>query len=188
MLTHLHAVHISQGAAGGLGHLAVQYAKASGIRVIATVIGTNHLEFAESLGADLALDPMTMSTEQFLGQVREKTCGGVHGVLALAPCVGSIELAIQTLRPTGTAVLVALPPGNISIPIFDLVTKGWHIAGSLVGTRADLNAALGFAARGEVVCKTHVEPMGNYREVLKNLREGKYEGRAVFADAPEGVA
>jgi propanol-preferring alcohol dehydrogenase len=171
-----------------LGHLAVQYAKASGFRVIATVIGTNHMEFAESLGADLAMDPMTMSTEQFLDRVREKTDGGVHGVLALAPCVGSIELAIQTLRPTGTAVLVALPSGSVSIPIYDLVSKGWHIVGSLVGTRADLKAAMGFSARGEVVCKTHVEPMSNYQEALKNLREGKYEGRVVFAEAPEGVA
>ena len=150
-------------------------------------MGPNHVEFVESLGADLVIDSMTLSTEQFLARVREKTDDGVHGVLALAPCTSSIELAIQALRPTGTAVLVALPPGNISIPIYDVVTKGWHILGSLVGTRADLNAALGFAARGEVVCKTHVEPMENYRETLENLRKGNYKGRVVFANAPEGV-
>jgi len=176
------------GAAGGLGHLAVQYAKAAGVRVVAADIGTNKLEFVESLGADFALDPHALSGEQFLEQVRQKTGGGVHGVLALAPCVASVELAIQTLRRTGTAVIVALPPGEVKIPIFDLVTKGLTIVGSLVGTRADLKAALGFVARGEVQCNTHVEPMANYQEAVAKCRDGAFEGRVVFANAPDGVA
>jgi len=176
------------GAAGGLGHLAVQYAKASGVRVVAADIGTNKLEFVESLGADFALDPHKLTAEQFVEQVRQKTGGGVHGVLALAPCCDSIGLAIQTLRRTGTAVVVALPRGNISIPVFDLVSKGLNIVGSLVGTRADLKAALGFAARGEVLCQTHVEPLANYKEALDKCRNGTFEGRVVFANAPDGVA
>ncbi len=175
------------GAAGGLGHLAVQYAKAFGVRVVAVDRGSDKVSFCDSLGADITVDSDELSEKEFLKVIHDKT-GGVHAAIALAPCLKSMELAVQTLRPTGTLVLVGLPPGYISISPFDIIMKGLHIVGSLVGTRADLKAALEIAARGEIVCRTHVEPMSNQKEAIRKLRASQYEGRVVFADTPEFIA
>lgn len=176
------------GAAGGLGHLGVQYAKASGMLVIAVDIGAEKLSFCQGLGADMTIDPTTLTEAEILQLICEKTDSqGCAAALCLAPNVQSVEMAIHSLRPCGTAVLVAFPKGNISLSPFEIITKGIKLVGSLVGTRADMKEALEFGARGEVVCKTHVEPMKNYASVITGLRNGDYQGRVVFQDVPFSI-
>jgi propanol-preferring alcohol dehydrogenase len=79
-----------------------------------------------------------------------------------------------------SASCIALPSGEFSIPIFDVVIKELTIKGSIVGTRQDQIEAFDFAARGLINCTTHPEPFENVSNVIKNLRQGKYEGRAVL--------
>jgi alcohol dehydrogenase, propanol-preferring len=164
--------------AGGLGHVAIQYAKAMGLHVAALDIAGSRLSLARELGADLAVDASDPDAVQ---QVLRATGGGAHGVLVTAPSVPAFRQAISMARRRGTISLVGLPPGEFPTPIFEVVLKRLTIRGSIVGTRADLAEALAFAADGKVRTRTTVEPLEKINEVLARLDAGKVDGRVVLS-------
>ena len=132
---------------GGLGHLAVQYAKAMGLHVAALDVTEEKLALARSLGADVAVDAKAPDAVQ---QIVTQTGGGAHGVLVTAVSPTAFAQALRMVRRKGTVSLVGLPPGDFPTPIFDVVLKRITIRGSIVGTRADLAEAIAFAAEGKV--------------------------------------
>jgi len=164
--------------AGGLGHVAIQYAKAMGLHVAALDIAGSRLSLARALGADLAVDASDPDAVQ---QVLRATGGGAHGVLVTAPSVPAFRQAISMARRRGTVSLVGLPPGEFPTPIFEVVLKRLTIRGSIVGTRTDLAEALAFAAEGKVRTRTTVEPLEKINEVLARLDAGKVDGRVVLS-------
>ena len=105
---------------GGLGHIAVQYAKAMGLHVAALDIGEHKLALARQLGADVAVDA---SAHDAVAQIVKATGGGVHGVVVTAVSPPAFGQALGLVRRKGTVSLVGLPPGNFAIPIFDVVLK-----------------------------------------------------------------
>lgn len=163
--------------AGGLGHVAIQYAKAMGLHVAALDIAESRLSLARELGADIAVNA---SHEDAVAQVLRATDGGAHGVLVTAPSVPAFRQAISMARRRGTISLVGLPPGDFPTPIFETVLKRLTIRGSIVGTRADLSEAIAFAAEGKVRTRTTVEPLENVNAVLSRLADGKVDGRVVL--------
>ena len=175
------------GGAGGLGHLAIQYAKAMGLKVIAMDQGQNKLSFMEEMGADCVFDYTTFDTSlEFVNSVTDNQ--GVHAAVCAAPDEDAMHNCVHMVKRGGTVVLVAFSPStSMKVPVNEVITKGITIKGSIVGTRADLKEAMGFAERGVVKPKTHVESMKNYDACLNNLRENKYEGRIVFAEAPDSI-
>ena len=118
---------------GGLGHLAVQYAKAMGLHVAALDVTEEKLALARSLGADVTVDAKAPDAVQ---QIVTQTGGGAHGVLVTAVSPAAFAQALQMVRRKGTVSLVGLPPGDFPTPIFDVVLKRITIRGSIVGTRA----------------------------------------------------
>ena len=162
---------------GGLGHIAVQYAKAMGLHVVAVDVADEKLALARSLGADAAVNGRT---PQAVADVLKLTGGGAHGVLVTAVSVGAFGQAIQMARRKGTVSLVGLPPGDFPAPIFNIVLKRITIRGSIVGTRGDLNEALAFAAEGKVSAHIHRTGLENINQVFAALREGKVDGRMVL--------
>jgi alcohol dehydrogenase, propanol-preferring len=160
---------------GGLGHMAVQYAKAMGMRVAAVDVGEDKLTLAKSLGAEVAANA---KTEDVVAKIQKAT-GGAHGVLVTAVSTGAFRQAIGMLRRGGTCSLVGLPPGDFPTPIFEVVLKGLTIRGSIVGTRNDLAEALAFAAAGKVKAHFDVEPLENINGIFDRMRQGKIEGRIV---------
>jgi propanol-preferring alcohol dehydrogenase len=80
----------------------------------------------------------------------------------------------------GTVSLVGLPPGDFPTPIFDVVLKRITVRGSIVGTRADLAEAIGFAAGGRVRAHVHRARLDDINRVLSDLRTGNVEGRIVL--------
>lgn len=162
---------------GGLGHVAVQYAKAMGLHVAAVDVSESKLDLARSLGADVALNA---SDHDFVRKLRTETEGGAHGVLVTAPSVPAFRQAIDVARRRGTVCLVGLPPGDFPTPIFDVVLKRITIRGSIVGTRADLAEAIDLAVEGRV--RTHIEtaPLEAINGILHRLEAGKIDGRAVL--------
>ncbi|WP_262503778.1 alcohol dehydrogenase AdhP [Sphingosinithalassobacter sp. CS137] len=163
---------------GGLGHVAVQYAKAMGFHVAAVDVSEPQLELARSLGADVAVNARD---EDAVRQVRQETDGGAHGVLVTAPSVPAFRQAIDMTRRRGTVSLVGLPPGDFPTPIFDVVLKRVTIRGSIVGTRHDLAEAIAFAGEGKVKAHTATAPLEEVNEVLAALAGGKVEGRVVLS-------
>jgi propanol-preferring alcohol dehydrogenase len=161
---------------GGLGHLAVQYAKAMGFRVAVVDVGDDKLDLARALGASVtvnarSVDPVTA--------IQEAT-GGAQGVLITAVSKGAFAQGVGMLRRGGTCVLNGLPPGDFPLSIFDVVFRCLTIRGSLVGTRADLKEALAFAASGQVKARIETTTLEKVNDVLKRLRDGKVNGRVVL--------
>ena len=162
---------------GGLGHVALQYARAMGLHVVALDVSEGKLALARSLGADAAIDAGAPDAAR---QVMKLTGGGAHGVLVTAVSPGAFTQALRLVRRKGTVAFVGLPPGNFETRIVDVVLKRITIRGSIVGTRKDLAEALQFAAEGKVRAHIRRAPLGAINQVLADLRNGKVEGRMVL--------
>ena len=162
---------------GGLGHVAVQYAKAMGFHVVAIDVDPAKLAHAKRLGADLAIDGREPDAAEML--IRE-TGGGAHGVLVTAVSTGAFGQAIAMVRRRGTVALVGLPPGDFPLPIFPVVLKRITVRGSIVGTRQDLTEAIAFAAEGQVRANVTVEPLAAINDVFGRMERGQIEGRIVL--------
>jgi propanol-preferring alcohol dehydrogenase len=162
---------------GGLGHVAVQYAKAMGLHVVAVDVSEEKLALARALGADLAVDGRQPDA---VDRVVAATGGGGHGVLVTAVSVPAFGQALAMARRRGTVSLVGLPPGNFPTPIFDVVLKRLTVRGSIVGTRMDLAEALAFAAEGKVRPRIHHAALQDINGVFEALKTGRVDGRMVL--------
>lgn len=160
---------------GGLGHLAVQYAKAMGLNVAAVDIDDSKLEFAKRLGATVTVNAKNTDPVAYL----KKEIGGAHGVLVTAVSPKAFEQAIGMARRGGTIALNGLPPGKFDLSIFDMVLDGITVRGSIVGTRKDLQESLDFASKGKVKANIAVEPLENINDIFARMHAGKIEGRIV---------
>lgn len=161
---------------GGLGHMAVQYARAMGMHVAAIDVHPDKLELARSLGAEITIDARESDPVAELQQ----RIGGVHGVLVTAVSPAAFEQAFGVLRPHGTMALVGLPPGRFAMPIFDTVLKRITVRGSIVGTRQDLEEALAFAGDGAVAAHFSWDRLDNVNDVFERMEAGAIDGRVVL--------
>jgi propanol-preferring alcohol dehydrogenase len=161
---------------GGLGHIAIQYAKAMGLHVAAIDIGPEKLQLARKLGAEITVD----AKEEDAIQTIQKKIGGAHGALVTAVSLPAFKQALGTLRRGGTCVLNGLPPGEFPVSIFDLVLNGQTVRGSIVGTRKDLEEALQFAAEGKVKATIEEQQLGSINDIFDRLKKGKVNGRIVL--------
>jgi propanol-preferring alcohol dehydrogenase len=161
---------------GGLGHIAVQYARAMGLRVVAVDIDDAKLALATRLGAEVAVNA---ATSDVVADVQKAT-GGVHGVLVTAVHPQAFGQAIGLARRGGTIVFNGLPPGEFPAPIFDIVLKGLTIRGSIVGTRQDMAEALDFFARGLIHPTVQSARLDDINEVFGRMERGQIDGRVVI--------
>ena len=168
---------VISGAGGGLGHVAIQYAKAMGLHVAAVDLGPEKAALARMLGAEIAIDAQRQDPATEI----QKQIGGAQGVLVTAVSTMAFKQAIGMLRRGGTCVLNGLPPGEFPVSIFDLVLNGYTIRGSIVGTRLDLEEALSFAAEGKVKAIIETQPLESINDVFQRLKTGKVNGRVVPA-------
>jgi len=162
---------------GGLGHVAVQYAKAMGLHVAAVDVSESKLALARRLGAELAVDARS---PEAVAQVLKETGGGAHGVLVTAVSPPAFTQALHMARRKGTVSLVGLPPGSFATPIFDVVLKRITLRGSIVGGRRDLAEALAFAAEGKVRATIQHVQLEAINDVFADLRKGIVDGRVVI--------
>jgi alcohol dehydrogenase, propanol-preferring len=162
---------------GGLGHLAVQYAKAMGLHVCAVDIDDKKLEHATQLGADAVVNA---KHEGAIEAVIKATNGGGHGVLITAPSLIAFNQGVAMTRKRGICVLVGLPPGEFPVPLFDVVANCVTIRGSFVGTRQDMAEALAFAAEGKVKADIELQPLSAINDVFKRLENGDVPSRVVI--------
>ncbi|KAK6429601.1 hypothetical protein LTR95_014251 [Oleoguttula sp. CCFEE 5521] len=169
------------GAGGGLGHLAVQYAKAMGMRVIAIDGGDAKKKLCKDLGAEEFLD--FTQVKDLAGEVMKITKYGSHGVVITAASREGYAAGPSFLRPGGTLVAVGLPKDTDVVagaPPIMLALKRLNIVGSVTGTLKDVEEALDFTARGLV---RPILTKGTLHDIDKFcglMAEGKLPGRAVL--------
>ncbi len=161
---------------GGLGHIAVQYAVAMGMRVAAVDVAEEKLALARSHGAEVTVNAFAQDPAEAI----QAATGGAHGVLVTAVHPAAFGQAIGMTRRGGTIVFNGLPPGDFPAPIFDIVLKGLTIRGSIVGTRQDMDEALEFYARGQIKPTFHTRPLEDVNAVLDEMKHAKIDGRVVI--------
>lgn len=162
---------------GGLGNLALQYAKnVFNAKVVAIDVNDTQLDFAREVGADLILNPTKENAEQ----VMQEKIGGAHAAVVTAVAKSAFNSAIACVRAGGVVVAVGLPPEAMDLSIPRLVLDGIEVVGSLVGTREDLREAFDFAAEGLVVPKVEKRPIEDINDIFDEMIEGKFKGRMVI--------
>ncbi len=161
---------------GGLGHIAVQYAVAMGMRVVAIDVADDKLALATKHGAELTVNAFAQDP----AAVIQEKIGGTHGVLVTAVHPAAFGQAIGMTRRGGTIVFNGLPAGDFPAPIFDIVLKGLTIRGSIVGTRQDMIEALDFYAAGKIKPTFHTRPLEDINAVFDEMRHAKIDGRVVI--------
>lgn len=160
---------------GGLGHLAVQIARALGAEVIGIDVSKDKLDLATELGAASTVDA---NDREGLKAVAK--AGGVHVAVVTSAAKAAFDSAMVVLRPTGTLAVVGLPPEPLSFAALALVGREVRIVGSSVGTRDDLRAVLDLAAGGKLHCRTEAQPLDQVNAVLGRMRAGGIYGRVVL--------
>jgi len=169
---------------GGLGHVAIQFAKAMGLHVAAVDLGPEKMALARKLGAEITIDAKTQDPAKEI----QKQIGGVHGALVTAVSPIAFKQAVGMLRRGGTCVLNGLPPGEFPVSIFDVVLNGYTIRGSIVGTRLDLEESLAFAGEGQVKATIERLPLESINDVFSRLKKGQVNGRVVVGFKEEKSA
>ncbi|GMM31314.1 alcohol dehydrogenase [Martiniozyma asiatica (nom. inval.)] len=172
------------GAAGGLGSLAVQYAKAMGLRVLGIDGGKGKQELFKSCGGDVFIDFTNYPKDQpekMIADIRAATNGlGPHGVINVSVSSNAITQSTEYVRSTGTVVLVGMPSGAVcKSDVFNHVVKSLQIKGSYVGNRADTREALQFFAEGKVKSPIKVVGLSSLPDVYELMEQGKILGRYV---------
>jgi propanol-preferring alcohol dehydrogenase len=168
------------GAGGGLGHLAVQYAVAMGLRVVAIDSGLEKKKLCLELGAERWID--FKEAKDIVQAVREACDGeGAHCAIVTTADASGYTQAVDYLRPGGTLMAVGLPgEAKLEASIFFTVFKSINIIGSYVGNRQDAVEALEIASRGRVVVRCECKGLSELKEAYDALKEGKVAGRIVL--------
>lgn len=161
---------------GGLGHVAIQYAREFGFRVTAVDVDDGKLALAEKLGAELTINA---NNEDAVARVQEEF-GGAHAVLVTAASASAFRTGVGMLRRGGICVLNGLPPGSFPLPICDIVLAGQTVHGSIIGTRKDMDEALELAVRAKIQTTIEKQPLENINKVLSRLKAGEVLGRVVL--------
>ena len=161
---------------GGLGHIAVQYARAMGLRVAAVDIADDKLALAKKHGAELLVN----GAHENPVEVVQRVTGGAHGVLVTAVHPSAFGQAIHMSRRGGTIVFNGLPAGDFPASIFEIVLKALTVRGSIVGTRQDLVEALEFYARGQIHPTVATRNLTEINAVFDEMKHGKIDGRVVI--------
>ncbi|CYU21559.1 alcohol dehydrogenase AdhP [Streptococcus suis] len=165
--------------AGGLGNLAVQYAKkVFNAHVIAVDINNDKLELAKEVGADVTINGLEV--EDVPGYIKEITGGGVHSTVVTAVSKVAFNQAIDSVRAGGYVVAVGLPSEYMDLSIVKTVLDGIKVVGSLVGTRKDLEEAFHFGAMGLVVPVVQKRPVEDAEAVFNEMAAGTIQGRMVL--------
>ena len=161
---------------GGLGHLAVQYARLVGAKVVAVDVTSEKLELATELGADHVVNAELADP---VASIREWGGADVAIVLAVAPSV--FRQAFDSLNRGGRLVLVSLPAdGEITFPIFETVLKGISVIGSIVGTRQDLAEVFDLHAAGRTRVIAEARDLDEVNESVGEVLAGTVAARLVF--------
>ncbi len=160
---------------GGLGHLALQYARIFGTTTVAVDVEDTKLDLAKELGADHVVDARGDQAAALAA------IGGVDIAVVTVPSTAAMRAAHAALNPNGRLVLVGLPADNrLELPVFETVLKGISVIGSLVGTRNDLADCFALHAQGHTRVITEARRLEDVNECFEEVLAGQVPARLVF--------
>jgi len=162
---------------GGLGHLAIQLAKAKGAEVIAVDVADDKLELARECGADIAINAATAKAHR---EIKKATGGGAHVVMVTSGSRVAYETALRSIRKAGTLAIVGMAPEPVPLSTVAMVSGEYRIVSSAVGSREELREVLQLAAEGKVKCRVEARAFDQVDKTLNEMREGRLLGRVIL--------
>jgi propanol-preferring alcohol dehydrogenase len=167
---------------GGLGHLALQYARIAGAEVIAVDVNEQRLRTARELGAEHVV--LAGEDQDAVGEIQR--LGGADVAISTAVTPIAFEQALSSLARGGTLVCVGLPAHNgMNVPIFETVLGGLTIKGSIVGTHQDLVEVYDLHRRGLTRVERTERPLEDVNDSIAEVLDGSAStARLVFRMQP----
>ncbi len=162
---------------GGLGHLAIQLAKARGAEVIAVDVADDKLELARECGADVMVNAIKT---QAYREIKKATGGGAHVVMVTSGSRAAYETALRSIRKAGALAIVGMAPEPVPLSTVAMVSGEYRIVASAVGSREDLRETLQLAADGKVKCRVETRGLDDAETVLNEMKDGRLVGRVVL--------
>ncbi|GAX06417.1 alcohol dehydrogenase [Secundilactobacillus pentosiphilus] len=164
--------------AGGLGNLAIQYAKnVFNLKVISVDIVDEKLALAKDAGADLVFNASNNDSPKF---IREHIPNGVSAAIVTAPAATVFDQAANVIKAHGIVVAVGMAAGNMEMNIAKMIVDGIRVKGTLTGTRNDLAEAFHYASEGLVSPITQLRRMSDINKIVDQMHRGEIQGRAVI--------
>ena len=160
---------------GGLGHLAVQMARAFGAEVLALDVSDDKLALARELGAAQTFNVTGPDVHKAVRKL-----GGAHVAVVTSAAKAAYDLALKCLRPAGTLAVVGLPVEPLAFQALALVAGEYRIVSASVGTRDDVRATLDLAVAGKLRCRVEEAPLADVNAVFARMRQGAISGRMVL--------
>jgi len=157
---------------GGLGHLAVQYAKAAGFETVAV----SHSPDKDKLVRELGADEIVRDGKGLV------SAGGADIVLGTSNSNDAMGDAMQGLRPDGRFVLMGFEAKPLPVSPADLIVRRIKIVGSQQNGREYLYEALDYVAKGKVRVIAETYPLAEVSRAYDRVAEGKVRFRAVIVN------
>uniref|UniRef100_A0AC35G347 Enoyl reductase (ER) domain-containing protein n=1 Tax=Panagrolaimus sp. PS1159 TaxID=55785 RepID=A0AC35G347_9BILA len=167
------------GASGGLGSFAIQFAKNSGLEVIAIDLGNEKGQHCKDLGADHYLDA---SKPDLIKRVKEISNGrGPHGVLVVANAIKAFEDALEYARNYGVVVAIGVPNQNeFKADLMNIIGRHLTIKGTTLGNRQDFKEGVALLAKGKIDIPVEVRGLSELPEIIERINNGQIKGRVVL--------
>ncbi len=160
---------------GGLGHIAIQFARVFGAEVTAFSTSTGKEEEARALGAHHFVHSRESKS-------MKEVAGSLDFILNTANADQDWNVYIQALRPTGTLCFVGVPPSPVSLQAFPLISGIRAVTGSPIGSPQKMREMLDVAARHGVKATTEAFVMARANEAIEKVKKNKVRYRAVLAN------
>jgi propanol-preferring alcohol dehydrogenase len=160
---------------GGLGHLALQIARAMDIHVCAVDISNEKLEFAKSLGAEWTVNAAAEQVHK-----RLRSIGGAHVAMVTSASAAAYETALRCLRRGGTMAVVGMANEPFKVSAVSMVSAEARIVASAVGTRDDLRELFALVEKFPIRCRVETRPLDEAQQVFEELKRGSVLGRIVL--------
>ena len=160
---------------GGLGHIAIQFARVFGAEVTAFSTSTGKEEEARALGAHHFVHSRESKS-------MKEVAGSLDFILNTANADQDWNVYIQALRPTGTLCFVGVPPSPVSLQAFPLIAGIRTVTGSPIGSPQKMREMLDVAARHGVKATTEGFAMAKANEAIEKVKKNKVRYRAVLAN------
>jgi D-arabinose 1-dehydrogenase-like Zn-dependent alcohol dehydrogenase len=160
---------------GGLGHLAVQYARQMGFETIAINRGNDKQELAEKLGAHHYIDATASDP---VAELQKR--GGARVILATAPSAQAISPLVDGLSPNGLLLVPAAPSEPLSINVMSLILRRSSVGGWYSGNARDSQDTLEFSALSDIHPMIEKYPLDQVAEAYEQMHSGRVRFRVVL--------
>ena len=158
---------------GGLGHMAIQFARVFGAEVTAFSTSAEKEREARALGAH-----HFVNTRE--SRALKEIAGSLDFILSTVNADQDWSVYIQALRPSGSLCFVGVPPTPVTLQAFPLIAGMRAVTGSPIGSPARIREMLDVAARHGVKAMTQSFPMENVNDALARVKKNKVRYRAVL--------